>query len=94
MIEGSRGHVGTRIDCDVVIVGSGAGGGAAAWRLAQSGLRVVCLEEGGHYKESDFSQDVGTAWRQLYADDGQRLMSGSLFIPVAGGKALGGSQRS
>ncbi len=91
MIEGGGTQVGTRIDCDVVIVGSGAGGGAAAWRLAQAGLSVVCLEEGGHYTEKDFSQDVGTAWRQLYADDGQRLMSGSLFIPVAGGKALGGS---
>jgi len=91
MIEVGSEHVGRRLDCDVVIVGSGAGGGAAAWRLAEAGLKVVCLEEGGHYTETDFSQDVGTAWRQLYADDGQRLMSGSLFIPVAGGKALGGS---
>jgi choline dehydrogenase-like flavoprotein len=91
MITSGPDHVGERIDCDVLIVGSGAGGGAAAWRLARAGLRVVCLEEGGHYTEADFSQDVGTAWRQLYAEDGQRLMSGSLFIPVAGGKALGGS---
>lgn len=32
---------------DVVIVGAGAGGAAAAWRLATSGLSVVCLEQGG-----------------------------------------------
>ena len=32
---------------DVVIVGAGASGGAAAWRLARAGLRVTCLEQGG-----------------------------------------------
>jgi choline dehydrogenase-like flavoprotein len=32
---------------DVVIVGAGASGGAAAWRLAKAGLNVTCLEQGG-----------------------------------------------
>jgi choline dehydrogenase-like flavoprotein len=31
---------------DVVIVGAGASGAAAAWRLARAGLRVTCLEQG------------------------------------------------
>lgn len=35
-------------DVDVVIVGSGASGAAAAWRLSQNrGFRVLCLEQGG-----------------------------------------------
>src|SRR5882724_6919748 len=34
-------------DCDYVIVGSGAGGGTLAARLAESGMRVVLLEAGG-----------------------------------------------
>ena len=32
---------------DVVIIGAGASGAAAAWRLAQAGLSVTCLERGG-----------------------------------------------
>jgi choline dehydrogenase-like flavoprotein len=32
---------------DVVVVGSGAAGAALTWRLAASGARVVCLEQGG-----------------------------------------------
>jgi len=79
------------LDVDVVIVGSGAGGAAAAWRLSAEGHSVLVLEEGGHYTEADFSHDQGVAWRQLYADDGQRVMSGNLYIPVAGGRCLGGS---
>jgi len=32
---------------DVLIVGAGASGAAAAWRLARSGMSVTCLERGG-----------------------------------------------
>ena len=34
---------------DAVIVGSGAGGGMAAWALCSKGLRVLMLEAGRHY---------------------------------------------
>jgi choline dehydrogenase-like flavoprotein len=40
---------------DVVVVGTGAGGATAAEILAQSGLRVVMLEEGGYLTARDFT---------------------------------------
>ena len=42
---------------DVVIIGSGAGGAAAAWRLVQQGVRVVILEAGPRFDASlDYPQ--------------------------------------
>ena len=71
--------------CDVVIVGSGAGGGCAAGVLAQAGLDVVVLEKGDYHNESDFTQIEGEGFRDLYlyggtlttSDGGIRLFAGS-----------------
>jgi choline dehydrogenase-like flavoprotein len=32
---------------DFLVVGSGAAGAAAAWKLCQHGFKVVCVERGG-----------------------------------------------
>ena len=37
---------------DVVIIGSGAGGGTLAWKLAQSGKHILLLERGGYLPRS------------------------------------------
>jgi long-chain-alcohol oxidase len=43
-----------RLECDVVIVGSGAGGGAAAGVLSAAGCDVVVVESGGYFDDQDF----------------------------------------
>ena len=39
---------------DVLIVGSGASGAAVAWSLAETKMRIVCLEQGDWMKSTDF----------------------------------------
>jgi len=78
-------HSDETLYCDVVIVGSGAGGGCTAGILAEAGLDVVVLEKGGYHNESDFTQYESEAHDQMYlygatlttADEGVRLFAGS-----------------
>ena len=45
------------IDCDVCVIGSGAGGGPVALPLAEAGFSVVILEKGPWLTEKDFYKD-------------------------------------
>ena len=42
---------------DVLIIGAGASGSVVAAQLAQAGMQVVCLEQGGWLNPSDFPAD-------------------------------------
>ena len=56
------------MDCDVCIVGSGAGGGPVAWTLAQAGYSVVVLEKGPWWTEADFFKDeIACCRRNTYS---------------------------
>ena len=58
---------------DACIVGSGAGGGAAAWALAHAGLRVLVLERGPDYAEKDFFHDeLAVCRRDFFVPDPAR----------------------
>ena len=58
------------LEADVVIVGSGAGGGVIAAELSAAGKRVCVLEMGGYYDESDFTGLELTGYQQLYLGGG------------------------
>lgn len=48
---------------DAIIVGSGAGGGAVAWHLCQSGWRVLVIERGPDHSRSAYTADELQATR-------------------------------
>ncbi|MGI9280534.1 MAG: GMC family oxidoreductase [Endozoicomonas sp.] len=53
-------------DADVIIIGAGAGGGSAAWRLTQQGFKVKILEAGPAYLPSrDYLQSADT-WEKPF----------------------------
>jgi long-chain-alcohol oxidase len=58
----------TRLDCDVCVVGSGAGGGVAAAVIAEAGLDVVVLEAGPHLEDADFHLTELEAYSRLYLE--------------------------
>ncbi|WP_227458616.1 GMC family oxidoreductase [Cupriavidus pauculus] len=78
-------------DADVVIVGTGAGGGIAAERLSEAGLKVLMVEEGGlHTSDSFRDMDEARAYRELYQEAAARATSDGA-IAILQGRSVGGS---
>src|SRR5215470_6333375 len=79
------------IACDAVVVGSGAGGAVAAAELAEGGLDVVILEEGGYHATDEFVPEATTMTRKLYRDGGASVALGNPPVFFAEGRCVGGS---
>lgn len=76
------------LDCDVCVVGSGAGGGVAAAVLSQAGLDVVVLERGGYYDDADFDGAELRALTTMYA--GAPAATHDQSVGLVAGSCLGG----
>ncbi len=77
------------LEADVVIVGSGAGGGTAAEILADAGLRVLLVEEGPLRSSRDFRMREADAYPQLYQDSAARKTRDKA-INILQGRCVGG----
>jgi len=79
----------TSLSCDVLVVGSGAGGGVVAGELTLAGKDVIVLEKGGYRNEADFTHQESDALDTMY-DAGGLLATRDLGLVVLQGSTLGG----
>ncbi|MHB8874319.1 MAG: GMC family oxidoreductase N-terminal domain-containing protein, partial [Myxococcaceae bacterium] len=79
------------LECDAVVVGTGAGGAIVAKELAERGHAVVMLEEGAYHTRADFNGEAIDNARKFYRDRGLLTALGNAFISVPVGKLVGGS---
>eukprot|EP01018_Ginkgo_biloba_P016092 Gb_37040 [translate_table: standard] len=77
------------IECDVVIAGSGCGGGVAAAVLANAGFKVVIVEKGGYSARHDLSLLERQSYKQLYEERGV-LATDDKGVVVLAGSGVGG----
>jgi choline dehydrogenase-like flavoprotein len=78
-------------ECDVVIVGSGAGGAVAAATLAEAGLDVIVLEAGQSFNRESYPREPLDAIASLYRDGGLTIAEGRPPIPVPVARTVGGT---
>jgi choline dehydrogenase-like flavoprotein len=89
--DAMRAPLGEQERCDVVVVGSGAGGASAARVLSEAGMDVIVVEEGEYHDASSYSSDVFEALPQLYRDAGLTVAEGRPAIPLPVGRCVGGT---
>lgn len=82
-------HGDSELTCDVVVVGSGAGGGLAAGMLAEAGFEVILLEKGEYLNESDFNQREADMIQRSYEQQGA-LTTNNGSVGILAGSCLGG----
>lgn len=89
-------HTGAHVDhdltleCDVCIVGSGAGGAVVAQRLATAGKSVIVLEDGGFHASDTFDLTERNMFARLYQEGGGRATVDQ-SMSILQGRAVGGT---
>jgi choline dehydrogenase-like flavoprotein len=70
---------------DIVIIGTGAGGGTMAYALADTGARILVLERGGFVKQEDENWSPKAVWKDLRYQTTERWIDdrGQEFRPYS-----------
>ena len=79
-----------QITADVVIIGTGAGGGITAEICARAGLKVLMIEEGPIKTSKDFKMLESVAYPTLYQESAGRKTADKA-INILQGRTVGGS---
>jgi choline dehydrogenase-like flavoprotein len=79
------------VECDVVVVGTGAGGAVVGRELAEAGLAVVFVEEGHYYDRTQFTGRAFEMQQKLYRRGGSTFSVGNVGIPIPIGQSVGGT---
>ena len=79
------------VECDVVVIGTGAGGAVVGRELSEAGFAVVFVEEGRYFDRSDFTGRAFDMHRKLYRRNGSTFSIGNVPIPIPLGQTVGGS---
>ena len=77
------------IETDVVVVGSGAGGGVIAGELAGRGMSVVVLEAGDYHDDADFDGLELSAYQRMYLNGGP-FPTAEGQVSIVAGTGVGG----
>ena len=78
-------------DVDFVVVGSGAGGAAAASTLARGGAKVAIVEAGAWRDPADYPNSTYGSMRDLMDDWGTQVAVGRALWPVVQARTMGGT---
>ncbi len=79
------------LECDVVVIGTGAGGAVVARELAEAGVAVVMVEEGHYFDRSQFTGRPFEMQQKLYRRGGSTFSVGNVPIPIPLGQTVGGT---
>lgn len=82
--------VDVKLEADVCVVGSGAGGAVAAAELAEAGHSVVVVEDGAYLRSTDYVQREEVMYPRLYRESGTKATADYTAL-VSQGRAVGGS---
>lgn len=79
------------LECDVAVVGSGAGGSTVALELAAAGLSVMILEEGPYIPAQLVPDRATESFRAMWRNGGLTTALGKPPVSYAEGRCVGGS---
>lgn len=79
------------LTCDVVIVGSGAGGATLAKELSEKGIKVIVVEEGDYYTQKDFVGPPIERIMRFCRSGGATVTLGKVQITLPLGRTVGGT---